>query len=224
MRAGPLRRSIGAGSRIGTVLDIDFRKVDVAADQYFMDRSVYGHKCQAKGGPKWNLPGNDFDGSADYVICGNHASFSFGSGEFSLEASIKTAVNATMQIACKRDGGTNGFYNLYVFATKLRAELKDAESDACSLESKGSTVIDGVLRHLSVRRTAALLSGFVDGDMIGTVDASAVGDTDNGAELQVGRWKTDTQHFDDMIASARVYNQAEYAARILQRAIDSRRN
>ena len=65
IKVGSLNRSIGSKSKIGCVLDLDFKHLD--GDSFMSNRDCYGHLC-TNHGSKWQLNGRYFDGVDDYCI------------------------------------------------------------------------------------------------------------------------------------------------------------
>ena len=223
MRAGLLSRTKGADPKIGCVLDIDFRKVDVAADGYFMDRSVYGHKCQRKLGAHWTASGWEFDGSDDYALV--PSGILEGTGAFTVQVlADMTAFPATYAIMLvKRSGAT---------AIDLIA-LETAGEHYQRLWVTGLTP-STITANKAIAGGQKLYTGIFDGSTFGlyedqvedTVSPVAVTGSrdDYAAEIVIGASEVYDQNFGGVIREVTIRIQAEYAARILQRAIWRRRN
>ena len=84
------------------VLWLPFRYLDGGS---FMSRDAIGHVC-TNYGSRWDLQGQSFDGTDDYVNCGNDESLNFGTGDFTLEVWIKLTNGGTGGIIAK-DGDAN---------------------------------------------------------------------------------------------------------------------
>lgn len=225
MRAGGLNRSKGLNSKIGCVLDIDFRKVDMAADQYFMDQSVYGHKCQAKATAHWTLEGWDFDGDSDYIDCGGDSSLSLNS-KLTVEVLAQLiGAGAWAGIAYKGSptSGISGLsYGVLQWnAQKFKATISDGathdevESDTLTLRAR---------YHVAMVMDSDALRFYLGGLQVGTT-ARIVTPQITAQHFYVGnRWANDVAYFNGLMDKTHVYNFAEYTARILQRAIRSSSN
>lgn len=229
MRAAGLKRSKGGGARIGCALDIDFRKVDVPDGQSFMSRDVYGHLCTVHGAV-WYADGAYCDGSDDYIEANACITSSDPGGKQTIEASGKLADwGSNRDIIALSKAGASGPYNGldYMSATNLlgAATFETNENRVSSQQSHDG---DTMLRHLAsvVNASSHIISFFVDGvnqgsdstyvNDLSTMDACYIGQLAWGAP-NINPWK-------GVIRQARVYSYAEYAAKILQRAIRSRTN
>ena len=224
MRAAGLKRSKGGGARIGCALDIDFRRVDVAADQYFMDRSVYGHKCQAKNGAHWHGDGWDFDGTDDAVDCGVGASLHI-TGALTCECLISyTQVAAQITEFMGNEAANKGYL--------INADSSKCPGFAFYIPSawKGCTspeaLSEGIRHHL-----VGVWDGFdemrlyVDKEQKKATTGVSGSIVHSGQNFYIAKWYSNNARCQDGLSiHVRVWNFADYAARILQRAIDSRRN
>lgn len=219
MRAGGLNRSRGAGSKIGCVLDIDFRKADVAADQYFMDRSVYGHRCQRKATAHWTLEGWDFDGDSDYVDCGSGSSLDL-QNNFAMEARFKSTSAADyQQVIWWGEEAVGKRRSMWVYLT----------SDHLAFSGYGQNVESSIVVADGAWHCCMINVGsdngtslYAEGDLVKTGSPALVAYTYAGT--RVGATDTPTEYFNGVISLGRFHNRAEYAARILQRAIRSSSN
>ena len=72
------------------VLYLPLHKLDGAS---FMSKDAYGHLCTVTGA-LWTPRGRSFDGSDDYVDCGNAPSLDITGDEITLEAWVRAAVDA----------------------------------------------------------------------------------------------------------------------------------
>ena len=217
MRAGPVGRSIGGGARVGCVLDIPFRYVEASDGDYFMSRDVYGHRCLAQGSD-WNLEGRSFDGVDDRIELGTA---SLTSGASSVTAPVKPDVSGDKAVGeLKLDGV--GFI-LYQRAV-----------DAITFGSRGGA--QGVSPGGSLTTNAWSVVAFVytggDKDVVSSYEVTINTEkqpvvsqgTVGGAfgKNYIGRENAGA-HFSGHIGAIEVHDLAEYAPRVLQRAIQARR-
>ena len=223
MRVGPLKRTIGAGSKIGCVLDIDFRKVGQGDGDSFMSRDVFGHLCVITAA-LWGLQGRIFAG-ADHIDCGDNTAFDVTNITI-LALFYATAITAMHEIVCRDDDVNRNYY----LATQDVAGtdymyggiwISDAgKSFASPTAITLNTWYLGAITH-----DGSTVRGYLKGVPYGS-PAVAVGDIDNDdVSLTIGaREDGADRQFQGTIQKVWVYNYAEYAARILQRAIRARRN
>ena len=237
MRAGPLNRSKGAGSKVGCVLDIDFRKVDVADGETFMERSAYGHICTVHG-TVWNLNGQVFDGVAARVDPPAVALFDFVSTDkFSFATRFKgdnliLPVHQMLfdNLKAPINGYSTGLNNntrQLVFTIgagaypATTAQIMTVETIADDRWVDLESYYDG-------SQAAAGMSISIGGDsrpIVVAANGDITGDITNDQNPNIGdRASSGTYTFDGLMTLMRVYKADQYAARILQRAINSRRN
>jgi len=153
-----------------------------------------------------------FDGTDDYVDCGNRASLNFGTGDFSLELWVKTTDTAGF-ILHKGQVGTKAYYITFTSDSsgKIEAKIIDDVPVAKTITS-ASAINDGSWRHIVVVfDRSANGQIYIDGSADGNpVDITAVGDTDNATYgLHLGRQRTATaNYFSGLIDEVRIYNRA----------------
>lgn len=150
-----------------------------------------------------------FDGVDDYVNCDNAASLNFGSGDFTIEAWIKTTQSVPQAVVFSKYDNTeeNGYYYLYIGSEKPRFEINDSSFSA-STESLGISVInDNLWHHIVGVRDGNFLKIFIDGNLENTVDASSVGDINNYDNLVIGQMDSNS-YFEGSVDEVRLYNRA----------------
>ena len=220
MRAGGLNRSKGLNSKIGCVLDIDFRKADVVADQYFMDRSAYGHRCQRKADAHWHLDGWDFDGTGDYVDVTDLTTDLSGDGDFTADVLIKSASQTNIMHILSQSHTVDPYASDWIFGGSILGEALWMRSVTIAQPSG----FDGRIWHylaMAWDKSAGTYKGYLDSNALGV--SGSVAGYGGVSSVKVGSRGDGTLSFyNGKIGKVRLYNLAEYAARILQRAIRSR--
>lgn len=168
------------------------------------------------------LPGDPdnaarFDGVDDRVTMNDPASgiFDFGTGDFTVEAWIKTSVGGDRTVIGKRS--TNPYW--YVLVTDdpghtgdVRANIHDG-----SVQRQGystTRVDDGAWHHVVVVfQRADGIAFYVDGAASGFTAGASPGSVDNSAALQVGK-TSGGGYFSGDVDEVAVYNTALSPARI----------
>jgi len=218
MRAAGLKQSKGGGARVGCALDIDFRKVDVPDGQSFMERSVYGHLC-TNHGAVWNLEGMKFDGSDDFVEMGT-ASLTAGASSLSVRMKPQTASDKAIgEVKLDNEGfilyQTNSI--AIIFGSRGGKQVTSLNNSLpMNLESVVTFVYTGGDKDLGssyeVIINAEKQTVTVGGTVGGSFGKNYIARENGGA------------YFPGQIKQFTVYDLADYAAKILQRAIRSKRN
>ena len=221
MRIGGLKQRIGADSKVGCVLGIDFKKVGQGHGQSFMSHDVYGHIC-AITGAVWNLDGRKFDGADDYIRIPDSSPLS--PATITVEAKAKLYGKATYgMIVSKRDSaGTIMPYELIFHQTndrwhfQVKGEAWYTASDIISPQLGTWYHVVGVMDGANV---------IIYRDRVKTVGTALTALPTNTANVAIGRAGDVNDHyFNGTIRNARICNFSDYTARILARSIDSRRN
>lgn len=237
MRAGGLKRSKGGSARVGCVLDIDFRKVDVPDGQSFMSRDTYGHSCTIHG-MVWNLNGQVFDGVSARVNPPAAAIFSFvSSDKFSFVTQFKggNLINPVYQMLFdKLKEATIKGYNLGMYNNERRLTLAvmAGAHPANAVQAKTAETIadDRWVNAEGYYDGSQAVSGcfiYIGGDpkaLTQLADGDVTGDITNDQNSEIGGRNGGNYPFNGLIALMRVYKTDQYAAKILQRAIRSSRN
>jgi hypothetical protein len=158
-----------------------------------------------------------FDGVEDRVTMADPASgiFDFGTGDFTVEAWIKTSVHGDRTVLGKKSSGPYWF----VVVTddsgqtgRMRATIYDG---AVTRKGYGTVrVDDGAWHHVAVVfQRASGIAFYVDGAAAGFAAGAATGSIANSAPLQVGK-TSGGGYFSGDVDEAAVYNVALSAARI----------
>ena len=232
MRIGGLKHRIGGNSKVGCVLDIDFKKIGQGHGQSFMSHDVYGHSC-AITGAVWNLNGRSFDNVDDIITIPDAASLRLAA-PFTIIANIynnelydSTATKRRYIVAkLGLAGATKGFALNFELDGRLRFITGTANTWQIDYSAKASWDIGWW--HLAVELLPSSTDLFyVNGrlDKVNTqVHSPIAHDT---ANLEIGDTIQDAANslsFNGIIGSLQICNFSDYAARILSRSIEARRN
>jgi len=160
------------------------------------------------------------DGSDDFIEVPDDASLRFGSaGDFTLEAWVRTGVEAVQDLMTKADGAAP-FYRMHLTSGgDLRAGVNDGTNVAFA---SGGYVSDDAWHHVmfTADRDGNGIT-YLDGSSTDTVDISAVGDIDQAVPLTIGAFSTVPDYpLDGYMALPRIYAEvktAEFAERSFER-------
>ena len=229
MRIGGLKQRIGGNSKVGCVLDIDFKKIGQGHGQSFMDRSVYGHLC-TNYGAVWNLDGRYFDGSDDYLDLGDKELFRPDAKSMTFDVLFKTEKTVADQGLFTKgdvyfDG--RGAYFLQITASSNTLWRATYQSDFFTAQS--SEVIGKLTEAVMLADHERDKISLAKNGNLFAPDASNITETANTQNdaLLLGCYFYDNArqvYFKGCFQRVRFYNFADYTARILARSIDSRRN
>ncbi|HSL85367.1 MAG TPA: LamG domain-containing protein, partial [Bacteroidales bacterium] len=167
--------------------------------------------CTVEG--KRNL-GCDFDGSEDYVTIPSSDAYSFGTGDFSFSAWIKSTQdcasdwkiyvgrygpNPSLLLRCE-DNGSIG-----------NASFSVRDSDSVSQSVAGtSNITDGNWHHLvgiKEGHSSATLKIYVDGKLENTSAQTYTGNFNYGSQaVNIGRHPNNSRYADAVIDDVRLYN------------------
>ena len=218
MKIGGLNRSIGSNSKIGCALGVDFKHLDGAT--FMSNRDCYGHLC-TNIGAVWNLVGFYFDGVDDYVRCED--AIVLGNDDFNIDAVVidLDIANAPYYL---------GWWDSVSAYVRFRSEANqsfDIRFGGVRTEviSSGKTFVDGQEFHLCAKVDRAGNSEIVvNGDPCGVEVTEAHGSISFTNLFKMGKVET-AVGMTGLIKRVRITKGfADYAARILARSIDSRRN
>ena len=212
------------GHEIGCVLAIDFKKKD---GDSFMDRSVYGHLCTPSGGAKWNLDGFDFDGVNGKVeLNDNNAAspMNFTTSDFTLEFLVNIDVLGAGDYGVIINRGAHQSDGYYVDAresNKLRFST-DVSGTSWGINFPGF-FITGFPIHGAAMKSGGDFRIYKNGDLVASVTGRG-NPASSTCPTRIGVYGDGTVNYmDGRIPSVKIFRQAEYAARVLQRAIEARR-
>ncbi|NQV35015.1 MAG: discoidin domain-containing protein [Phycisphaeraceae bacterium] len=156
--------TVSAAADIGEGL-VAYWPLDEGGGTVTSDASGNGSDGTLNGGPSW-MAGKfgdalEFDGSDDYVDCGNPPILDFGTSDFTLSAWIKTTSPGGETVVAK--GGDDGGgirWRLYVDGSTIELLLDD---DSDKFDPGGSiNVTDGQWRHVVGIRRGTTLRAYVD--------------------------------------------------------------
>lgn len=179
------------------------------SEEYYEDPvyDEYGYGDEDLTQP-WQLGnGLNFDGTNDNVSVPSSSSFSFGTGDFTLEAWVKYTTNPSgNRVIIGRYNGSGDNYWLGVNSSN-----KAIFSISGSGITGTKTINDGVWHHIAGVRTAGVVTLYVDGIQ------DATGSNTNGASpggaLKIGAFNTGF-YFPGTIDEARIWNIARTQADI----------
>jgi len=164
------------------------------------DHSDYGNHGTITGATWVRLPSGlwvlNFDGTDDYVNCGNAASLNFGITDFSVRFWFKTVTTAATQYLLTKDrmeawttAGRRGF-GFYITANTGLLTAGIFRGDDSNIKVKASTANMGDNKFHCAAATFdrdGVLTAYVDGLSVGTGTAiSTVGDITSNTGLYLG--------------------------------------
>ena len=171
---------------------------------FFMSKDAYGHLCTVTGAT-WGSQGRSFDGTDDYINCGDDTSFDITSA-ITVEAWIKTNVALLLQHIVGRDDGTNRNYILVIQADGTPNWVLWVSNAA--KERTGSLVTAGTWYHLVGTYDGAqsiLYTNAVAGSPLAVTGAI---DNDDVSLTMGSRAVSLDRDFDGIIGEVRIYNRA----------------
>jgi len=162
-----------------------------------------------------NLGALVFDGSDDYVDCGNDSSLSFGSGNFNLSLWIKTSSTSGvdwMGVISKYSGGTGLWIQL-----NPSNRYVGFGWDGNNFMTSSTSVASGTWRYISCQRTSSTGGEiYVDGNLVMTSSSLPTKSSDTAVQLDIGRINISGRNFNGNIASVKIYNRALTSTEIQQ--------
>lgn len=130
-----------------------------------------------------------FDGTGDYVSTPDHADFTLGSGDFTVDFWFKRAANGNhrlcgqvnaagdntaISINCGFDASNLPFVAVYTSSTEKKA-------------TSAAAITDTSWHHFAGVRSGNTLTLFIDGTSVATVDVTGVTVNDSAETFSVGR-------------------------------------
>ena len=205
------------GSKVGCVLSLPFRYLD---GEKFMDRSVYGHLC-TNHGSKWQLDGRYFDGVSTNRISVPHTSCLNLSEAITVEALAKTeTVSGFGDIVSKANVGLGDGWWLYRDSASLGVQINLAGWRTLIWDN---AFVVGSFLYGSFTYDKQILILYAGGDNVARANYTG-SITTNNYPLSIGYEPgAATDPFYGVIGRVKIFSRAEYAARILGRAIEARR-
>lgn len=162
----------------------------------------------------------DFDGSNDYVYVNDNSALDFGTGDFSIDAWIKTTdSNATFVSKRQLTGGKYVGYLFMVNGGRLLLQMGDTTNSWFNYHSSSTPRVDDGQWHLvavTVDRSSS--SGgrmYIDGNLVYTFNPTGrSGNTSNSARLEIGRTTGGGNYFDGAIDEVELFDRALSASEI----------
>ncbi len=162
----------------------------------------------------------NFDGTNDYVRIPDGPTNEFGTGDFSIDAWVRTTDN-TGTIAAKRQFTGNRWvgYLFLVWNNRLLLQLGDTTNSWQNFSSNAIPIVsDGGWHHVAVTLDRNSTSGgrmYVDGRLVFTFNPTGrQGNTNNSAEFRVGRDSAGTSYLRGDIDEVRLFNRTLSAEEI----------
>ncbi|MBW2984913.1 LamG domain-containing protein, partial [Candidatus Woesearchaeota archaeon] len=155
-----------------------------------------------------------FNGSNDYINCGNDSSLQFGSGNFTLSAWVKTESSSSQIILMKGDGAADIYYYLRMNNGNISVTAGDGSQYTVT---SASTYNDGNWHFATGVRDGNNLRLYVDGveDPNSPTDISSLTSTDYGEDLVIGRYGPSSMwYFNGTIDDVMIFNRSLSAEQI----------
>ena len=157
----------------------------------------------------------DFDGSDDYVNCGNSASLNPGNGSFTIESWIKPDVlSGTKRFIWKNDGNSTPFDGYY-FMTVNSLLYAGFGDDVNTTEVAEGTLSSGSWHHVAVVRdvSADMVRLYLNGVNINE-NTDNTSNIDYNGDLALGGRPGESEWFDGQMDEVRIWNDARTEAEI----------
>tara|TARA_R100001198_G_C5234321_1_gene212703 strand:+ start:1004 stop:2572 length:1569 start_codon:yes stop_codon:yes gene_type:complete len=160
-------------------------------DEDFRDLSSYGHTASSAGGAsiqssiKQHGAGSLLlNGTDQYVTIPNHASFQFGSGDFTIEAWVYQTATAGSDaadrhpIVSRMDGSTNRSFHVGIVESSGQQKLQfsyttDGESGTSGQYTFDCDVTINAWHNVAIVREGSNLYGFLNGTSLSSSTAGA---------------------------------------------------
>jgi len=114
---------------------------------------------------------NYFDGSGDYITTPANSAFSYGTGDFTVEAFVYTNANITngLIVSNRSGGGTETHWTLEYYTTANRIEW---HSGVTIILTSSVTTVPGTWNHIAVTRSGTSLKMFLNGVQVASATDS----------------------------------------------------
>jgi len=158
-----------------------------------------------------------FNGTSDYVDCGDDASLLMGTNDFSVTGWIKSSGSSTHACLVTTRGtgapGGNPGWGVRLYSTgELSIELDDGNAGTSFAGIKVGTtnLVDNSWHHFVMNLDRSdLVTAYVDGNPDGTLNISGGGDVTGSNDLFLARAPADTAYyFNGSLSDVRIYNRA----------------
>ncbi len=231
------------------VLMYNFDNISALGEDYnntenytVFDASVYGNNGTVSGngssitGALWNVSGRfgggfEFDGVDDYIHIPASDDLSFGTGNFSLAAWVKTGSNSTQYVIDRWDypNGKDSEYAIFVqdgYPNFLIRETLDEENDY-ALAVSTLRINDSDWHYLVGVRKNITVYVYVDGIEMGSADASSVGALVTTGQTNIGvhahriYYYNSLNYFNGSIDEVRVWNRSLSKEEVYQQYVSN---
>lgn len=146
-----------------------------------------------------------FDGVDDYINVSDNTIFDFGSGEFTVEAWIKTESSLRQWVTTRYQYYGPG-WGLGTQDTKVLGYIRTVESGTGKIEILGTTnIADNSWHHIALVRRGSDIEVYVDGSKENT--GTLAGNVNNDEPVEIGRisWTGGSQYFNGTIDEPRIW-------------------
>jgi VCBS repeat-containing protein len=127
----------------------------------------------------------NFDGINDKVTVNNNTLGNFGTGDFTVEMSVRTTVSSGVEYLASKRGtcGADNFFSLQIVNGKLNMEMAEPANYVALI---GHTFIsDGSWHHVALTRQSGNVNIYVDG-VLETTSNATIANINNGYTLEFG--------------------------------------
>lgn len=178
----------------------------------FLDHSSYSNDGTNEGSTYTSSGrfsgGRDFDGSNDYIDCGNDSSLNFGSEPFSIELWMKSTIYDYEYLIIK--GYTNAI-ELYIDDIEIGPTfaLWDSEKSLSKYIKTNKNITDDTWHHIVAFRDDTNISIYIDGILENTTGTGILGNIDDISTLKIGgdpEWGN--TYFSGTIDEVKLWNRA----------------
>ena len=149
-----------------------------------------------------------FNGTTDYIDCGDDSNLDFGTGEFSISLWMVTAGSSPMRLVNKRDSANIGYEVSTNASGQIRAGIGDSSGYT---EAVGEVVNDNIWHHVAITYDRdGDVSLYVDSGTPSTADISMrSGSIDNSELFRIGRLGIlPDKYFDGIIDDVKIFSKA----------------
>ena len=147
----------------------------------------------------------DFNGSTDYVDCGNNESLNMGTGDFTIEAWMEGTGDDWKHIAGKKENANSWYRLAFNVNGKLTLELaENFPTNPPQYATSSANVNDDILHHVIALRNNSNLELYIDLSRDGTGSSSY--NVDNTAKFLIGAFTISGNNpFNGLIYVVRIY-------------------
>jgi len=146
-----------------------------------------------------------FNGTSDYIDCGDVSNLDFGTGDFSICMWMKTSSSLAMRLVNKRDASNIGYEISTTTSGEIRAGIGDSSGYT---QGFGGTVNDDAWHHVAITYDRdGSVSLYVDAGTPSTSDISIrPGSIDNSESFRIGRLAIPDKYFEGTIDDLRIFS------------------